>query len=260
MRMRMVRRGGPVGLIAAALLVAGVPASAAPGDGSAFGASVSVTLLGSIGPITAGPFAMASTDGPNQDSLAKADVPGVLSAGVINTSATRDDSTGQVDSSASTADVQLTLLANTPVSAKLVEATCTATQSGVTGSSKLVDVKLGKPGSGLGDVDASPAPNTKVDVPNILSITFNEQIENGDGSLTVNAIHVRLLGGNLSSIGTGDVIISSARCGPAGLPVPLASGLGLWIGLGALGLATLPAAVALRRRSGHRIQSAATAA
>ena len=54
----------------------------------------------------------------------------------------------------------------------------------------------------------------------------------------------------LGSIGTGDVIISSATCGPAGLPIPMASGAGLWIGLGLLGVVAAPVAfVALRRRS-----------
>lgn len=242
--MRTVRRGGLIGLVAVATLAAGaLPASAAPGDGSAYGASASLSLLGGIGPITAGKFARASTDGPNDDSLASADVPSVLSLGVINTAAHRDGSTGQVDSSASTADVKVGLLAGNPITAKLVAASCVATEKGVSGSSTLTDLKLGK----LGKVDASPAPNTKVELPGVLSVTFNEQIDNSDGSLTVNAIHVRLLGGALSSIGSGDVIVSSATCGPAALPVPMASGIGLWIGLGVLGVAVLPLAWTVRR-------------
>jgi len=242
--MRTARRGGLTGLVAAALLVAGaLPASAAPGDGSAYGASVSITLVG-IGPITAGKFAQAHTDGPTEDSLAEAAVPGVLELGVVDTRATLDESTGQVDSSASSADLKLTLLANNPITAKLVQASCTATQAGVTGNTRLVELDAGT----LGAVDASPSPNTRIDVPDVLSITFNEQIANPDGSLTVNAIHVRLLGGNLAKLGSGDVIVSSATCGPAGLPVPLASGAGLWISLGVIGLAVVPAAIAVARR------------
>ncbi len=245
--MRSARLGGLMGLLAAACLVAGaVPASAAPGDGSAMGVSVSVILLGGV-PITAGPFAAASTDGPTEDSLASAAVPGVVSVGVITTSATLDGSTGQVDSRASTADVAVGVLAPTAVvTAKVVEATCTATQQGMTGTSTLAGVDLGP----LGPVDASPAPNTVVQVgsPPIASITFNEQVDNLDGSLTVNAIHVRLLGGALSSVGTGDVIVSQARCGPAALPIPLASGSGLWIGLGLIAMAVVPTAVVVTRR------------
>ena len=47
MRLRIVRRGGVLGLAAVAALLAGIaPASAAPGDGSAYGVQVDVTLLG----------------------------------------------------------------------------------------------------------------------------------------------------------------------------------------------------------------------
>jgi hypothetical protein len=245
MRMRVARRGGLIGLVATATLVAGaLPASAAPGDGSAFGASVSITLLG-IGPITAGPFSAASTDGPTEDSLASANVPNVLSAGLITTSATLDETTGQVDSRASTADVAVGILgpANV-VEASLVVATCTATQAGNSGSATLADVQLGS----LGTVDASPAANTTIDVPGVASITFNEQIDNDDGSLTVNAIHIKLLGGKKHSLAEGDIILSSATCGPAGLPIPLASGAGLWLSLGLLGAAALPIAVLTVRR------------
>jgi len=243
--MRMTRRGGLMGLIAATCLVVGaVPASAAPGDGSATGVTVSLTLLG-IGPITAGPFAAASTDGPTEDSLVSAAVPGVASVGVITTSAMRNESTGQVDSRAATADVTVGVLGPTnTITAELIEATCTATQEGVSGTSTLVGVDLGS----LGDVDADPAPNTVIDLGSIASVTFNEQISNPDGSLTVNAVHIRLLGGTLSSIGTGDVVVSQARCGPAALPIPMASGAGLWISLGLIGMAVVPVAVVVTRR------------
>ena len=53
----------------------------------------------------------------------------------------------------------------------------------------------------------------------------------------------------VGALGSGDVIISSATCGPAGLPIPMASGAGLWIGLGLLGAIAVPVgAIAIRRR------------
>jgi hypothetical protein len=74
----------------------------------------------------------------------------------------------------------------------------------------------------------------------------------------VNAFHLRLLGGKgLGFLGSGDVIISSVTCGPAALPIPMASGAGLWIGLGLLGAIALPVGRAVVRR---RRSSAATAA
>ncbi|WP_306463201.1 choice-of-anchor P family protein [Solihabitans fulvus] len=260
--MRITRRGGLVGLAAvAALLVGASPASAAPGDASAYAAKIQVTLLGQPA-VTAGPFAEAKADGPTANSLATVHLPGILDTGVLNASASRDDQTGAVQSKASTADVRLTVLGalgaegagtrqgvgNNTVGAQLIEAECHATQQGVAGSTKLVGVDLGS----LGSVDATPAANTTIQVSalgvDVARIVFNEQIHNADGSLTVNAVHVTLLGGVLGSIGSGDVILSSATCGPAGLPIPMASGAGLWLGLGLLGIAAAPAAVVINRR------------
>lgn len=246
-----VRMTGLAGLVAvAALLAATPPASAAPGDASAHGATLELSLLGGNA-VSAGPFAAADANGPTTGTFAAADVPGVLKTGVLDASATRDDKTGGVHSRAVTVDLRLDLLAAATgvITAEVVEARCDATQKGVEGRSKLAGVQLGK----LGSVDAEPAPNTVLDVDlvgvDIAKVVFNEQIRNRDGSLTVNAIHVTLIGGVLGALGSGDLVVSSATCGPAGLPIPMASGAGLWLGLGLLALVAVPAgAAALRRR------------
>ncbi|NGY61419.1 hypothetical protein G7043_21065 [Lentzea sp. NEAU-D13] len=249
MRVRMTGLAGVIAI--AALLVGAAPASAAPGDASAYGARLNVTLLGNPA-VNAEPFAAANANGPTQNTFAGVDLTGILKTGLINASASRDEKSGGVYSRASTADVRVDLLSKVTgkISAELVEAECAATQKGLVGKSKLAGVNLGK----LGQVNADPAANTKLDVQlagiKIAEVIFNEQIKNNDGSLTVNAIHIKLLQGVLGSIGTGDVIISSATCGPAGLPIPMASGAGLWIGLGLLGVVSAPVAfVALRRRA-----------
>jgi hypothetical protein len=78
----------------------------------------------------------------------------------------------------------------------------------------------------------------------LAKIVFNEQITGGDGSLTVNAVHVYLN----AVVGSGDVVLAQAKCGPAAPPIPLASGVGLWLGLGLLVLAAIPAAFVVRKR------------
>ncbi|NUT99406.1 MAG: hypothetical protein HOY78_46105 [Saccharothrix sp.] len=245
-----VRMTGLAGLVAvAALLAATPPASAAPGDASAHGAGLELSLLGGNA-VSAGPFAAADANGPTTGTFAAADVPGVLKTGVLDTSATRDDKTGGVHSRAVTVDLRLDLLASATgvVTAEVVEARCDATQKGVEGRSKLAGVQLGK----LGSLDAEPAPNTVLDVDlvgvDIAKVVFNEQIRNRDGSLTVNAIHVTLIGGVLGALGSGDLVVSSATCGPAGLPIPMASGAGLWLGLGLLALVAAPVGAAFLRR------------
>ncbi|MFJ6676026.1 choice-of-anchor P family protein [Actinosynnema sp. NPDC091369] len=248
MRVRMTRRAAAAGLAAVAALVVGAaPASAAPGDASAHGARLDLAPLGRDA-VSAGPFAAATANGPTTGTFATVDLPTVLRTGVLNASASRDEKTGGVGSWASTADVRLDLLAEVTggLSAELVEAECAATQKGVVGKATLAGLDLGR----LGEVGAEPAPDTSIDVDllgaHVAEVVLNEQVRNPDGSLTVNALHVRLLGGPL---GTGDLVVSSATCGPAGLPIPMASGAGLWIGLGLLALFGVPVgASALRRR------------
>jgi hypothetical protein len=255
MKSSLVRRGGLLAAVVASFVLAGAaPASAAPGDGSAYGVKVDVTLLGQPA-VHVGPLAAASTAGPATSTLANATVPGILTAGVIATEAKRDENSGAVTAKATTADVGLPLLkaALGTVGVKAVEAVCTATQEGVKGSSTLADAKLGS----VGAVDANPAPNTQIKVGlagiNIATVILNEQIKNKDGSLTVNALHVKLLGGVVGTLGAGDVIVSSATCGPAAPPMPLASGAGLWIGLGLLGAVALPVGTRIHRRRSAQV-------
>jgi hypothetical protein len=255
MKSSLARRGGLLAAVVASFVLAGAaPASAAPGDGSAYGVKVDVTLLGQPA-VHVGPLAAASTAGPATSTLANATVPGILTAGVIATEAKRDENSGAVTAKATTADVGLPLLkaALGTVGVKVVEAVCTATQEGVKGSSTLADAKLGS----VGAVDANPAPNTQIKVGlagiNIATVILNEQIKNKDGSLTVNALHVKLLGGVVGTLGAGDVIVSSATCGPAAPPMPLASGAGLWIGLGLLGAVALPVGARIHRRRSAQV-------
>ncbi|WIY03703.1 choice-of-anchor P family protein [Amycolatopsis mongoliensis] len=254
MKSSLARRGGLLAAVVASFVLAGAaPASAAPGDGSAYGVNVDVTLLGQPA-VQAGPLAAANTAGPTSNSTAKVNLTGILTTGVINTEAKRDDNSGAVTAKASTADVGLPLLkALGKVGVKAVEAVCTATQEGVKGSTTLVGADLGS----AGDVDSNPAPNTQVKVGlagiNIATVILNEQIKNKDGSLTVNALHVKLLGGVVGGLGSGDVIVSSATCGPAAPPMPLASGAGLWIGLGLLGAVALPVGTRIYRRRSAQV-------
>lgn len=218
MKKHLLRRGGMLAAVVASIALAGaVPASAAPGDGSAYGVNVDVKLLGASA-VKLGPLAAANTDGPTSNSTVSANAAGILTAGVINTSAVRDDNSGAVTAKASTADVGLPLLkaALGNVGIKAVEAVCTATQEGVKGSSTLVGADLGS----VGDIDSNPAPNTQIKVGlgpvNVATLILNEQIKNKDGSLTVNALHLKLLA---ASSAPSAAATSSCRRRPAARPL-----------------------------------------
>lgn len=238
MRRRFVRRGGAIGAVVAAALVLGaMPASAAPGDGSAYAAKVAVTLLGAPA-VNVGPLAPSNTGGPTEANLASVNAGGLVTAGVVTSSATLNPDTGIVHAQADIANVGIGLAA-LKGTIGAVNATCDATQAGVTGASTLADVKI--PGVSVG---ANPGPNTTINLP-LVKIVFNEQITGGDGSLTVNAVHIYLN----ALVGTGDIVLAQAKCGPAAPPVPLASGAGLWLGLGLLAMVAIPAgAVVIRKR------------
>ena len=217
--MRDIARRGGITLfaVAAAVLLGVGTASAAPGDGSAFGVEANVTLLGM--PLAhVGPVPEASTSGPTSATAVNIDLPNILTVAVASTSASLDPTTGTVTSDADTADIGLPLLsALGNVGIKVVDASCTATTSGITGTTTIIGASLGA----LPVPPLNPPPNTQIPISlpvlgNVATLTFNEQIHNADGSLTVNGLHVHLLGsGLLGGLGSGDVYLSSATCGPA---------------------------------------------
>lgn len=252
-RGRTVRRTAAVG-IAAGALVLGIAGPAAAAQASSYGVNVAVTLLGAPA-VNAGPLA-ASNVGNSPNTLASVTVPTVLTTGVINTSATANATTGGFASAASVDGLAANLAGVLILGANVVSATCTATQAGNTGTSQLAGLAASLAGLPI-TIPVNPAPNTTVAINvgliTIANLTLNERITNPDGGLTVNALHLRLLGGVLGSIGSGDIVVASATCGPAVLPVPLASGMGLVAGLGLVGVATAGIITVRRRRGGRAV-------
>ncbi|TDV52236.1 choice-of-anchor P family protein [Actinophytocola oryzae] len=237
MRERIVRRGAVAGVVVAASLVFGaMPASADPGDGSAYVAMVAVTMRGEHA-VDTGVLAPSSTAGPNTADVASVEAAKLVTAGTSSSSANLDQETGLVSSAADVSDVGLGLASlNGRIGA--VKGHCEGDQGGVKGATTLSDVQI--PGA---NVPANPEPNTAVDTL-AARLVFNEQVRADDGSLTVNALHVYMN----PTAGSGDVVLAQAKCGPPSPPVPLASGLGLWLSVGLLGLAAIPGGLAIRRR------------
>jgi hypothetical protein len=253
-RGRRWRRTAAVG-VAAGALVLGIAGPAAAAEASSFGLSVNVTVLGAP-TVTLAPTPVSAV-GNSPHSVATVTAAPLLTTGVVNTTATADAGTGGYDSFASVDDLAANI-AGLVVGADVISATCTATQAGVTGSSVLTGLAASLAGLSI-IIPVNPAPNTAVAINvgliQIATLRLNQQIQNPDGGLTVNALHLQLIGGVLGSIASGDVIVSSATCGPAALPLPLAHGAGLVIGLGLVGVSTA-GIVVVRRRRGVRAVAA----
>ncbi|GAB2997437.1 choice-of-anchor P family protein [Amycolatopsis acidiphila] len=227
MRVTVLRSSGAIGLAAGALLAATIaPAAAAtsgPGTGSAYGASATVSVLpGVLGAqgltVDTGRLAASSTSGPGSASVVDAPLKGLVTAKAITSSANHSESSGQVRATASIVDAALPVLApiagRTPT-AQAITAKCTSTADGVTGSSELAGLDLGR----LGKLPVSTGPNREVGVPGVVRVIVNEQVRHADGSLTVNALHIELLGGKATAgLGSGDIVLASATCAAATTP------------------------------------------
>ncbi|WP_283137174.1 choice-of-anchor P family protein [Rhizohabitans arisaemae] len=227
-------------LAGVAALVVAAPATAAKKSLNIQAYGVSGNLLGA--PV--GPIALANLGTPNA-SVLNFSVPPLLSTGAITASVTQDTSLGTESSTATTANLSATLVPGITISAGALTATCSATDgSSPVGTSNFTNLVI--PGV---TVPVNPAPNTVINVPpgpippTLITVTLNEQ-NTVAGSLTVNAVHIRVLGS------AANAIISSATCGPAPVvpPIPIASGAGLYLGLALLAGSGAAATVVMRRR------------
>ncbi|MFI9813257.1 choice-of-anchor P family protein [Saccharothrix variisporea] len=201
-------------LLTAALLAATAGtahAQVAPRRAAAGGTPSSAFALSASGLLTVEPLAaLDGSKGYRQTSVASVALPDakapVIAAGVLNT---------EVDATSARASVadlkaQLGLLKLsdlTSLTAEVVSATCVDGTGAVT----LAAAKAGPTA-----LDLHPGPNTRVQVPGVVSVVLNKQTRAADGSLTVVAISVELAG-------LQKIDIASATCAAAEAPVPTSS-------------------------------------
>jgi hypothetical protein len=151
------------------------------------------TTLGDTGPLP-------SSGGAEEASLIDANVPGLLTAEVLDASTVGQGNRSAAE--ASVAAVTLTVAGNT-IGAELLmaraQASCGPGGASVSGSSEIVGLVVnGQP------VVVSGAPNQTISLPGGGTIIIDEQDTSTSGSITVNAVHVIVPG-------VADVIISSAH-------------------------------------------------
>lgn len=198
-----------LGAAFAATLVAATAstAQAAAGESSSYGVKA---LLGSTVSIPE-TVKSAYPGGPAQDDLATVGVASLGSVSAVKTTSTGSATDGTAKSTAETAQAAVDLQVAT-IGADAITTSCDAKPGSVpTGKVSVVNGAM-KTAGGIGGVQfpANPAPNTTVRLPaGFGSIVLNEQVQNSDGSLTVNALHVKVASGTPLA---GDLVIASATC------------------------------------------------
>lgn len=177
-------------------LVWGSPVEAHIYGGRAFGAYVDVPTLGA-GPLYLSDSGELSPSGGwSGAGLLSAQVPGVLTASVLNAATSGAGDWGS--SSTSLADVVLLPGQVAEVTASFVRAQADATTAGVQGFTEVADLTFG----GV-PVAVTGLPNQRVDIPLVGTLVINEQAATAD-SITVNALRLVLA--------TGDqIVVASAK-------------------------------------------------
>jgi uncharacterized repeat protein (TIGR01451 family) len=172
---------------------ASVTTRALTGSGSAFGVQVR-SLLVNVGPT---PSVSQSGPGTRTATLATVSVLGLVSADVLTVS-TQVGPGVTVTSSSDIAHLNLVLGA---VVADTIHATCTANASGASGATTIARLVV----AGQTLINITPAANTSITVPGVGQLVLNEQSRPTATSITVNAVHLSLIGGT-------DIIVAQASC------------------------------------------------
>jgi hypothetical protein len=235
----IVKIAGSLAMAGGLIAMAAMPAAAAaPNEG--YGA-------GATGLISASPIGLATFPGTSPVTVANANILGLLTTGVVT------DTAAGTSASSNIASAGVTLSALATLAATAVSSTCSfnTTTGVVSGSASITDGVvhvLGLPAIAL---PINPGKNTGVTVPGIATLTLNRQTTATDGTVTVTAIYVSLLGS------TQTLSLGVSVCNAADLaPVPMVPTKALPFALGGLGV-LLIGGVAYRTTRRGRFTTAA---
>lgn len=184
---RMIRgAAGLSGPLAAVLLAATAPSAAA--------ASTPVNqsyALNAVGHFSAQMIGQATYSGGSPVILPNADTAGVLSTGIIT------DTAGAVSASSRIPALTVMLPARAVLRATSVSSSCSFNRKTglVTGHAVTGGVRITRPGSQAIRLPTSPAPNTRMVLPGLAVLILNRQYTGPAGTLTAEALRVRMLRG-----------------------------------------------------------------
>jgi hypothetical protein len=162
---------------------------------------------------------LASAVLPAEGGMAYADLDNASVASMLSANALNSITTGMVDAAAVSAQTSaeaadVTILDGVITARQVVgiAASYANQQSAASGADGSMLLGLALNGVPLGE--ATPAPNTRMDLPGVGYVVLNEQTVTGDGvrssGITVNMIHVYLRNA-LTGVPTGEIVVGSAR-------------------------------------------------
>ena len=225
---RMIR--GAAGLAGPLALVSGVLAATAPPAAASSPVNESYAL-NAVGHFSAQMVGEATYSGGSPVILPNADTAGILSTGIIT------DTAGGVSASSRIPALTVTLPAHGSLHAAAVSSSCSFNRKTgvVTGHGTVTGGRITRPGGPAITLPASPSANTRMVIRGLAVVILNRQYTGPAGTLTVEALRVRMLRGHHQKL-----VFATSVCVRADLAAtPPVNGRTLRLTLGGAGLLLL---------------------
>ena len=186
---RMIR--GAAGLSGPLVLAAALLAATAPPAAASAPVNQSYAL-NAVGHFSAQMIGQATYSGGSPVILPNADNAGLLHTGIIT------DSAGAVSASSRIPALSVVLPARGSLRAAAVSSSCSFNRKTgvVTGQGRVTGGRVTRPGGRPVILPASAAPNTRIVIPGLAVIILNRQYTGPAGTLTAEALRVRMLRGH----------------------------------------------------------------
>jgi len=224
------RLAGPLALVAA-LLVAGAGLVAVVGPAAAAAPVNESYALNAVGHFSAQMVGEATYSGGSPVILPNADTAGILSTGIIT------DTAGGVSASSRIPALTVTLPAHGSLHAAAVSSSCSFNRKTgvVTGHGTVTGGRITRSGGPAITLPASPPANTRMVIRGLAVVILNRQYTGPAGTLTVEALRVRMLRGHHQKL-----VFATSVCVRADLAAtPPVNGRTLRLTLGGVGLLLL---------------------
>ncbi len=232
-----VRAAGCLALLAGAALAGAAPAAASTPMNESY-------AVYATGRLNTQPVGQASYSGGSPVILPNADAAGLLGTGLIT------DAAGPASAASTVPSLVVTLPGQAVLRAQLASSSCRfdTRARAASGTARIDQGRITQAGRRTIALPASAAPNTRIVVPDVAVIMLNRQFTGVRGTLTVQAMRIRLLDHRQK------LILATSVCAAANLaPSPGLGGPALRLTLGGLGLlllAGLGYLLSLRKRTG----------